>query len=144
MLQACQLLAVSLASQIKVQYGDRKLQFRPEDITVSSMSRIFHLIPETIVLISEELCVPDSAGKFEVDFLEYKVEGDLSTIGSSGMTSLQLSEQPSTSGASNTSRWKPKAFPLKLKVSPVSELFYIPVLKFLLGVLISYKYSYCH
>ena len=71
----------SVATQIKVQFGDRKLQFRPEDITVSSISRIFHLIPETIVLISEEgtVCVPDSAGKF--DFLEYKVEGDLSTIG---------------------------------------------------------------
>ena len=113
----------SVASQSKVQYGDRKLQFRPEDITVSSISRIFHLIPETIVLISEEgtVCVPDGTGTFEVDdFLEYKVEGDLSTIGSSGMTSLQLSEQPSTSEASNTSRWKPKTFPLKLKVPPVS------------------------
>ena len=114
----------SVVSQIKVQYGHRKLQFHPEDITVSSISRIFHLIPETIVLISEEgtVCVPDSAGKFEVnEFLEYKVEGDVSTIGTSGMTSLQISEQPSTSGASNTSRWKPKAFPLKLKVPPVSD-----------------------
>ena len=65
----------SVASQVKVQYCDRKLQFRPEDITVSSISRVFHLIPETIILISEELCVPDSTGKFEVDeFLEYKVE----------------------------------------------------------------------
>lgn len=115
----------SITPQVKVVYGDRRLQFRPEDITVSSLSRIFHLIPDTIILISEEgtVCVPDDSGKFETDdLLEYKVEGDVSTLGSSGVTSLF--DQPSTSGASTSSRWKPKAFPLRMK-SPVSSLFII-------------------
>ena len=56
------------------------LQFRLEVVTVNSLLRIFHLIPDSIILESEEgiVCVPDSHGKFDVeDFFDYKVEGDL-------------------------------------------------------------------
>ena len=110
-----------LSHQVKIRHEDRELQFRPEDITVKSLSRIFHLIPETIILISEEgiVSIPDDHGKFEVDdLLDYKVEGDLSTVGTSGTSAFgtnQTIEQPSTS-----SRWKPKVFPLKQRATAVS------------------------
>ena len=86
-----------LSHQIKVRYEQRELQFRPDDITVKSLSRIFHLIPETIILISEEgtVCIPDDHGKFEVDdLLNYKVEGDLSTWGRVGRLQHLLSVRP--------------------------------------------------
>jgi hypothetical protein len=124
-----------LPSQVKIQYGDRILQFRPEDVTVTSLSKIFHLIPDTIILISEDgtVCVPqDQTGRFDVeDFLDYKVEGDLSTIGTCGMPISQLSDQPSTSKNAPSTRWKPKSFPIRAKLSAVSSysrvlIFYEP------------------
>lgn len=35
---------------------------------MKSLSRIFHLIPETIILMSEEgtVCIPDDHGKFDL------------------------------------------------------------------------------
>ena len=114
-----------LPNQVKLQYGDRILQFRPEDVTVNSLSRIFHLIPDTIILISDDgtVCVPQGqTGKFDVDdFLDYKVEGDLSTIGTCGTRISQLSDQPSTSKITPSTRWKPKSFPAtRAKISAVS------------------------
>ncbi len=59
----------SFCTQVKIQHEDRALQFRPEDVTVYNLSRIFHLIPDTTILISDEgvVCVPDSRGKFDFD-----------------------------------------------------------------------------
>lgn len=103
-------------NQVMVRFGERSLQFRPEDISVQNLARIFHLIPDTIILISEDgtVNVPNSNGKFEVeDFLEYKVEGDLSTVGTSGT-------HGSGDQSSAVNRWKPKSFPMKPKTPSVS------------------------
>lgn len=84
--------------QVKIRFGDRSLQFRPEDVTVQSLSRIFHLIPDTIILISEDgtVSVPNSSGKLEVDdFLEYKV-GDSSTLGTCETISYGSGDQSSS------------------------------------------------
>ena len=107
-------------NQVKVRFGERSLQFRQEDISVQNLARIFHLIPDTIILISEDgtVNVPNSNGKFEVDdFLEYKVEGDLSTVGTCGTQTQGSGDQSSA-----VNRWKPKSFPMKLKTPPVSSV----------------------
>ena len=98
-------------SQIKLQYCGRKLQVRPDDLNTRDLAKIFHLIPETIILISQDdsAIVPDESGKFcnVDDFVEWTVEGEQSTLGQSGSRTLsgQSSEQPTSSW------WKPSSFP---------------------------------
>lgn len=63
--------------QVRLQFGDRKLQVRATDLTIQTLAKIFHLLPETIILVSEQgtAAVPDDNGRFEVDdFLLWKVE----------------------------------------------------------------------
>ena len=101
----------SSLGQVKVLHGSRTLQIRHDDLTTRNLARIFHLVPETIILISVDdiAVVPDDNGKFcDVDeFVDWKVEGDPSSLGQSG--SRNISGQ---SNASSGSRWKPSPFPV--------------------------------
>lgn len=105
--------------QVRLQFGDRKLQVRASDLTVQTLAKIFHLLPETIIFVSEQgtAAVPDDNGRFEVDdFLLWKVEGDTSSVGLSGARFVATT--PSNPGSANaattsgswSSKWKPKTF----------------------------------
>jgi len=107
-------------NQVKIQHLDKPpLSFKFENVTVKSLARIFHLVPDTIILISSDgtVCVPSDDGNFEVElYMDYRVEGDQSTLGTSGSRSQAFS-LPSTSGS-----WKPKSYPtsVRTKLQPVS------------------------
>ena len=105
----------TMDSPIQIQFEARKLQIRPENLTVKSLAKIFHIVPETVILISAEgtVSVPDDEGKFGslTESSLWTVEGDPSSFGQSGSKVLTTSE----------SKWKPKPFIPKASSSrPVS------------------------
>lgn len=61
-------------------YGERKLKLRSGQLTTATIGKVFHLFPDSIVLISTDgaLETPDDTGTFFLDDIcgEYIVEGD--------------------------------------------------------------------
>ena len=101
-----------------MQFVERKLQIRVSDLTVKIIAKIFHLLPDTVLLMSEEgtVAVHDDSGRFQVDdFLQWRVEGDVSSVGTSGSRFLTNQQQSNPGVANSTStsvgtKWKPKSF----------------------------------
>ena len=58
--------------------------------------------------------VPGDNGKFNVDeSMQWKVEGDKSSIGQPGSRSLSISSEDVGQSKLGSSKWKPKSFPPK-------------------------------
>ena len=111
-------LAVPDPGLVRVQFGEHKLQICVSDLTVKTIAKIFHLLPDTVLLVSEEgtVAVPDDSGRFQVDdFLQWRVQGDVSSVGTSGsrFSTNQQQSNPGVSNSTSTSvgmKWKSKSF----------------------------------
>ena len=81
---------------VKVKYHDRAYQLRLEQLTLKNVSKIFNLIPDTILLVST-----DGTRFSDVDDMgsdEWTVEGTESSNRSSGSAFLSTPSGPGPSG----------------------------------------------
>ena len=70
-------------------YGERKLKLRSGQLTTATIGKVFHLFPDSIVLISTDgaLETPDDTGTFYLDDTEYIVDGDTTSPHKATVTS---------------------------------------------------------
>ena len=108
---------------ISVAYEGRSLQMRRDQLTIEVLSKVFRLVPETVLLVSNVGTIATAEdGVFKnVDALyAWTVEGDrvtsVSSISSCGLSetrrpSLRLKHKPgSSSTQSSSERWKPQPY----------------------------------
>ena len=106
---------------INVTHDGRTLQMRPDQLTISVLSKAFRLIPETIFLVSDRgtIAVAEDGVFQDVDELYTWSVGEKATVGSS----RPLSRASSGESSQSQSRWKPTAFQasrLTRNVSPTN------------------------
>ena len=107
--------------QVEVTCDGRKLQVRRDQLTVPNLSKIFHVVPDTLYLVSDDgnVALPDEHGRFSsIEFFcVWQVEGVKSSKGASPGFGKVLGASSSTSGLNSAglsgvrSKWKPKIFP---------------------------------
>ena len=103
---------------VKVKDHDRAYQLRLEQLTLKNVSKIFNLIPDTILLVSTDgtVALPDERGRFsdvgDMGSDKWTVEGTESSNRSSGSAFLSTPSGPGPSGraASGNSGSKPSVF----------------------------------
>ena len=69
---------------INVAHGGKSLQMRPDQMTISVLSKAFHLIPETLFLVSERgtIAVAENGVFEDVESMySWTVEGEKATSG---------------------------------------------------------------
>ena len=70
-----------LGLYVNLAYQDRQLQMRVDQVSINTLARTFHLIPDTIILVSEmgTVAIPDESGTFPgLDtMINWTVEGDV-------------------------------------------------------------------
>ena len=104
---------------VEVTCDGRKLQVRLEQLAVHNLAKIFHIVPDTLFLVSEDgsVALPDGNARFSdvESFRVWQVEGTKSSKGAApgfGKPLQGASSQGTSSGSSGIrGKWKPRAFP---------------------------------
>ena len=95
---------------VNVTYKEKNYQLRIEQLTTKNISKIFNLIPDTVVLVSADgaVSLPDDHGKFadvdEVTDHEWAVQGAESS------KRVGAGAQSAGTSSGNASKWKPSGF----------------------------------
>jgi hypothetical protein len=97
---------------VQVTFEGRSLQIRPDQLTITVLSKVFRLIPETILLVSDvgTIATAEDGVFCDVDnSYTWVVEGERVTtgFGASSRPSLRRSKQKPGS----SERWKPLSLP---------------------------------
>ena len=86
---------------------------RPDQLTITVLSKAFRLIPETIFLVSDRgtIAVAEDGIFQDVDDLyTWSVEGEKATVGSARPIQSGGHGTRAIAGESSQSRWKPTTF----------------------------------
>ena len=98
---------------VNVVYKDKTYQLRTEQLTTKNVSKVFNLIPDSVILVSANgtVSLPDDHGKFSDvdDGIDH--EWTVQRVESSKRVAGSVS--PTRAGGSG--KWKPSAIPSRLQ-----------------------------
>ena len=88
-----------ISIEYSIQYGDRKMKLKEHQLTAKLIGKVFGLYPESVILFTDELEVPDDEGSFHLRaYCTYIVQGDKKPVVSANVEQCSGQSSSSTAG----------------------------------------------